>query len=44
MDGDYAKALRTIKAKTLIMTGVKDLLDPSGSPLRPPATFATCAR
>jgi len=26
--GDYAKALRSIKAKTLIMTGVKDLLNP----------------
>ena len=28
MNGDYAKALGTIKAKTLIMTGVKDLLNP----------------
>src|SRR5437870_2033535 len=28
MSGDYAKALRAIKAKTLIMTGVKDLLNP----------------
>jgi len=28
MNGDYVKALRTIKAKTLIMTGVKDLLNP----------------
>jgi len=26
--GDYAKALGSIKAKTLIMTGVKDLLNP----------------
>lgn len=28
MNGDYAKALRSIKARTLIMTGVKDLLNP----------------
>jgi homoserine O-acetyltransferase len=28
MNGDYAKALGSIKAKTLIMTGVKDLLNP----------------
>ena len=28
MNGDYARALRSIKAKTLIMTGVKDLLNP----------------
>ena len=28
MSGDYVKALRTIKAKTLIMTGTKDLLNP----------------
>jgi len=28
MNGDYVKALRTIKAKTLIMTGTKDLLNP----------------
>jgi homoserine O-acetyltransferase len=28
MNGDYATALRAIKAKTLIMTGVKDLLNP----------------
>jgi len=28
MSGDYAKALRGIKAKTLIMVGVKDLLNP----------------
>jgi homoserine O-acetyltransferase/O-succinyltransferase len=33
MGGDYAKALRTIKAKTLIMTGVKDLLNPEWEPL-----------
>ena len=28
MNGDLVKALRTIKAKTLMMTGVKDLLNP----------------
>jgi homoserine O-acetyltransferase/O-succinyltransferase len=28
MNGDYARALASIKAKTLIMTGVKDLLNP----------------
>jgi homoserine O-acetyltransferase len=28
MGGDYAKALRAIKAKTLIMVGTKDLLNP----------------
>ena len=28
MGGDYAKALRSIKAKTLIMVGTKDLLNP----------------
>jgi homoserine O-acetyltransferase/O-succinyltransferase len=28
LNGNYAKALGTIKAKTLIMTGVKDLLNP----------------
>ena len=33
MGGDYAKALRAIKAKTLIMTGVKDLLNPEWEPL-----------
>jgi homoserine O-acetyltransferase len=33
MGGDYAKALRTINAKTLIMTGVKDLLNPEWEPL-----------
>jgi homoserine acetyltransferase len=33
MNGDYAKALRAIKAKTLIMTGVKDLLNPEWEPL-----------
>ena len=33
MSGDYAKALRAIKAKTLIMTGVKDLLNPEWEPL-----------
>jgi len=33
MDGDYITALRSIKAKTLIMTGVKDLLNPEWEPL-----------
>jgi len=33
MGGDYAKALRAIKAKTLIMVGVKDLLNPDWEPL-----------
>jgi homoserine O-acetyltransferase/O-succinyltransferase len=33
MNGDLIKALRTIKAKTLIMTGVKDLLNPEWEPL-----------
>jgi homoserine O-acetyltransferase len=33
MGGDYAKALRAIKAKTLIMIGVKDLLNPEWEPL-----------
>jgi len=33
MSGDYAKALRAIKAKTLIMVGVKDLLNPEWEPL-----------
>jgi homoserine O-acetyltransferase/O-succinyltransferase len=33
MNGDYARALRSIKAKTLIMTGVKDLLNPEWEPL-----------
>jgi homoserine O-acetyltransferase len=28
MNGDYARALASIKARTLIMTGVKDLLNP----------------
>jgi homoserine O-acetyltransferase len=28
MNGDYVKALRAIKAKTLILTGTKDLLNP----------------
>jgi homoserine O-acetyltransferase len=28
MNGDYARALGSIKARTLIMTGVKDLLNP----------------
>jgi homoserine O-acetyltransferase len=33
MNGDLPKALRSIKAKTLIMTGVKDLLNPEWEPL-----------
>ena len=33
MNGDYVKALRVIKAKTLIMTGTKDLLNPEWEPL-----------
>jgi homoserine O-acetyltransferase len=33
MGGDYTKALRAIKAKTLIMVGVKDLLNPEWEPL-----------
>ena len=33
MNGDLVKALRTIKAKTLMMTGVKDLLNPEWEPL-----------
>jgi homoserine O-acetyltransferase len=33
MNGDYAKALRAIKAKTLMMIGVKDLLNPEWEPL-----------
>jgi len=32
MNGDTVKALRTIKAKTLIMTGTKDLLNPEWEP------------
>jgi homoserine O-acetyltransferase len=32
MNGDVAKALRTIKAKTLIMVGTKDLLNPEWEP------------
>src|SRR5262249_7456994 len=32
MNGDYAKALRAIKAKTLILTGTKDLLNPEWEP------------
>ena len=31
-DGDYGKALRTIKAKTIILNGVKDLLNPEWEP------------
>ena len=33
MGGDYAKALRSIKAKTMIMVGTKDLLNPEWEPL-----------
>jgi len=33
MNGDYVKALRSIKAKTLIMTGVRGLLNPEWEPL-----------
>ena len=32
MNGDIVKALRAIKAKTLIMTGTKDLLNPEWEP------------
>jgi homoserine O-acetyltransferase/O-succinyltransferase len=32
-DGDTAKALASIKAKTLIMTGTKDLLNPEFEPM-----------
>ena len=32
MNGDTVKALRAIKAKTLIMTGTKDLLNPEWEP------------
>jgi len=31
-NGDYAKALRSIKAKTIILNGVKDLLNPEWEP------------
>ncbi len=33
MNGDYAKALRAIKAKTLVLIGQKDLLNPEWEPL-----------
>jgi homoserine O-acetyltransferase len=33
MNGDYARALRSIEAKTLIMVGTKDLLNPEWEPL-----------
>jgi homoserine O-acetyltransferase len=33
MNGDVVKALRSIKAKTLILTGVNDLLNPEWEPL-----------
>jgi homoserine O-acetyltransferase len=32
-DGDTAKALASIKAKTLILTGTKDLLNPEFEPI-----------
>lgn len=32
MNGEMVKALRDIKAKTLIMTGTKDLLNPEWEP------------
>ena len=32
MNGDMVKAMRAIKAKTLIMTGTKDLLNPEYEP------------
>jgi len=31
-NGDYAKALRSIKATTIILNGVKDLLNPEWEP------------
>ncbi len=31
-NGDYLKALRAIKAKTIILTGTKDLLNPEWEP------------
>jgi len=43
MNGDTVKALRAIKAKTLIMTGTKDLLNPNGSRRTPRVSSATCA-
>jgi homoserine O-acetyltransferase len=33
MGGDMVKALQSIKAKTLIMTGVNDLLNPEWEPI-----------
>ena len=33
MGGDYARALRSIEAKTLVMVGTKDLLNPEWEPL-----------
>jgi homoserine O-acetyltransferase/O-succinyltransferase len=33
MGGDYARALRAIEAKTLVMVGTKDLLNPEWEPL-----------
>lgn len=33
MNGDYVKALRAIKAKTLVLAGQKDLLNPEWEPL-----------
>jgi homoserine O-acetyltransferase/O-succinyltransferase len=32
MNGDYVKALRAIKAKTIILTGTRDLLNPEWEP------------
>jgi homoserine O-acetyltransferase len=33
MNGDLLKALRSIKAKTFILTGVNDLLNPEWEPI-----------
>ena len=43
MNGDTAKTLRAIKAKTLIMVGTKDLLNSEYEPRTPRASSATCA-
>jgi homoserine O-acetyltransferase len=32
MNGDASQALQSIKAKTLILLGIKDLLNPEGEP------------
>ena len=42
-NGDTAKALASIKAKTLILTGTKDLLNPEFEPQEAARTSATCA-